>query len=314
MKDYQLTLYRWKYYMNSFLKYIHSSMNNLLDCSAHDFGKLYLLPVSLFFVFAIFSSCGNSDNPQFTEKQRNEMDSLVNSDRSFESINAKIAKFSKENNKLGLAVCFDEMGKLYRENSRFTEAIIYHKKELELASKICDTLDVIKALNNIGTNYRRMGVLDEATTFHYRALTLCSVYSDKSNKELKKDRVVSLNGLGNVYITLGNNELADSIFRVALQGEKELGSPLGQAINYANIGSIMESRGQIDSAWIYYKKSMVMNKKAKSDLGIALCNLNFGRLYENAGKYDDAIKEFLSAYDLMQKGCDSWHWLEACKH
>lgn len=298
--------------MNSFLKYIHSSMNNLLGCSAHDFGKLYLLPVSLFFVFFIFFSCGNSDNPQFTEKQRSEMDSLVNSDRSFESINAKIAKFSKENNKLGLAVCFDEMGKLYRENSRFTEAIIYHKKELELASKICDTLDVIKALNNIGTNYRRMGVLDEATTFHYRALTLCSVYSDKSNKELKKDRVVSLNGLGNVYITLGNNELADSIFRVALQGEKELGSPLGQAINYANIGSIMESRGQIDSAWIYYKKSMVMNQKAKSDLGIALCNLNFGRLYENAGKYDDAIKEFLSAYDLMQKGCDSWHWLEAC--
>ena len=64
----------------------------------------------------------------------------------------------------------------------------------------------------------------------------------------KKNRVVSLNGLGNIYLTLGNYERADSALRLALEGERRLNSVLGQAINYANIGSIYRYRGQIDSA------------------------------------------------------------------
>lgn len=81
-------------------------------------------------------------------------------------------------------------------------------------------------------------------------------------------------------MTLNNKEEADTVFRAALAGERELNSPLGQAINYANLGAIFESRNLIDSAWMYYRHSLEFNRQAKSDLGISLCHTHFGRLYE----------------------------------
>lgn len=75
---------------------------------------------------------------------------------------------------------------------------------------------------------------------------------------------------------------------------------VGAAINYANLGSIFEHRGEVDSAWVYYRYSMEANQKAGSTLGIALCHSSFGSLYEQAQQYDEAIKEYEAGYQLMQ--------------
>ena len=71
-----------------------------------------------------------------------------------------------------------------------------------------------------------------------------------------KNRVVSLNGLGNISLTLGYLDEAEKYFRAALKDEVTLSSTLGQAINYANIGAIFELRQQYDSARVYYEYSM----------------------------------------------------------
>ena len=144
-------------------------------------------------------------------------------------------------------------------------------------------MQIVQALNNIGTNYRRLAILDEASSYHYQALTYCDQYSGSRNPDdrtARKNRVVSLNGIGNVQLTLGNADEAENAFRQALKGENELGSALGQAINYANLGSILESREMLDSARYYYGKSLEFNEKAKSDLGVSLCHAHFGRLAE----------------------------------
>lgn len=84
---------------------------------------------------------------------------------------------------------------------------------------------------------------------------------------------------------------------------------VGAAINYANLGSIFEHRGEVDSAWVYYRYSMEANQKAGSTLGIALCHSSFGSLYEQAQQYDEAIKEYEAGYQLMQDSKDEWHKL-----
>ena len=86
---------------------------------------------------------------------------------------------------------------------------------------------------------------------------------------------------------------------------------LGQAINYANLGAIFEYNHQIDSEWIYYKKSMQMNIEAKSDLGISLCHGYFGGLYEKNGQIDSAIIVYKKAFAMKDK-IDAWHWLNSC--
>lgn len=246
----------------------------------------------------------------FTPDERKTVDSIVRSVRTPDSLALLQKQLESEGDRLGSVVALREWGKSLRNESRFEEALRTHSEGLRQAESIGDTLEWVQALNNIGTDYRRMGVLDAAQEYHYRAWTLSEECADTSFTA-KKNRVVSLNGLGNIYITLGNYERADSTLRMALKGEQQLNSALGQAINYANLGSIFEHRGQIDSAWVYYRKSMALNMEAGSDLGISLCHTYFGSLYEKAGQYDKATGEYETAYRMMQASKDEWHALNS---
>lgn len=207
---------------------------------------------------------------------------------------------------------YREKGKELRNSSKFVEAIDTHKHGLALAEQAHDTLEIVQALNNIGTDYRRMGILDEASSYHYKALDLTGQYSDKESKTTRKNEVVSLNGIGNILITMGDFNLADSIFRRSLIGEEAIGSTVGMAINYANIGSIFSQTNHSDSALHYYRLSMEANKKAGSKLGISLCHTHIGEVYEKIGQPEKAVMEYQAAYKLMKGEGDRWHALESC--
>ena len=101
-------------------------------------------------------------------------------------------------------------------------------------------------------------------------------------------------------------------FHEALASEKELRSPLGQAINYANIGNVYKMMQQYDSAFVYYRHSMEQNTVAKSKLGVGLCHIHFGEIYERQKEYDKAEAEYQEAYHIMENISDTWHWLRAC--
>ena len=246
--------------------------------------------------------------------ERGQIDSVVYSVGDADSLARVMDSFISAGNLYGEMVAARELGKKLRNASQFYEAIDVHKRGLVAAEKLRDTVQIVQALNNIGTNYRRLAILDEASSYHYQALTYCDQYSGSRNPDdrtARKNRVVSLNGIGNVQLTLGNADEAENAFRQALKGENELGSALGQAINYANLGSILESREMLDSARYYYGKSLEFNEKAKSDLGVSLCHAHFGRLAEKEGDYDAAIEEYRQAYDIMEGNSDVWHWLES---
>lgn len=220
-------------------------------------------------------------------------------------------KYANEKEKRAEIIVREAIGINYRNNSYFDKAIIQHQKAISLASSSKDTLYWIRALNQQGTNLRRVGDLNEALNFHYKALDLCDEYPDTSRVS-RKNRVVSLNGLGNVLLTMGNYEAAETMFRKALAGEKELGSLVGQAINYANIGSIYEHKDKLDSARTYYNKSMHRNAEAGNAIGIGLCYQYLGKLDEREGKMSSAEKNYYKSYKVMLPTGDSWHWLEPC--
>ena len=202
-------------------------------------------------------------------------------------------------------------GKDLRNSASYKEALAAHNRGLALAQYIEDTLEIVQALNNIGTVYRRMGLLEEAASWHYKALKYCDKWSDKDSPTSLKNRVISLNGIGNVHLSLGNDDLAMEAFREALKGESKLGSATGQAINYANIGAIFEERHQLDSARYYYGQSLIHNEASGNMLGIALCRTYFGRLAEMEENYDEALDNYKSAYALLYNGKDKWHFLQA---
>ena len=263
---------------------------------------------------AAFLAASCHKDTEHVDVLRSQVDSAVYSAGDTDSLSALFAAYGREGNSYGEMAAALELGKRLRNESRFYDAIDVHKKGLVAAEKLRDTLQIVQALNNIGTNYRRLGILDEASSWHYSALSYCDQYSGSRNPEDRtalKNRVVSLNGIGNVQLTMGNDVEAEKAFRQALSGEASLGSALGQAINYANLGSILESRDMKDSARFYYEKSLEFNTLAKSDLGISLCHAHFGRLAEKEGDYANAIEEYRKAYEIMEGSSDVWHWLES---
>lgn len=202
-----------------------------------------------------------------------------------------------------------QQGKKERDASRYDEALRLHIRGLDMARAVGDSSEWIQALNNIATDYRRMGMLDVAQSYHYQALTLCDESSD-TTYQMRKNRVKALNGLGNIYLSIYSYDDADSVFRQALEGEHQLGSATGQAINYANLGSIYSARGDDEKALDYYRQSMFYNKKDSNLLGMALCHLYFGNIYERRQQYDLALREYKQSDRMMTDLKDLWHALE----
>ena len=202
-----------------------------------------------------------------------------------------------------------QQGKKERDASRYDEALRLHIRGLDIARAVGDSSEWIQALNNIATDYRRMGMLDVAQSYHYQALTLCDESSD-TTYQMRKNRVKALNGLGNIYLSIYSYDDADSVFRQALEGEHQLGSATGQAINYANLGSIYSARGDDEKALDYYRQSMFYNKKDSNLLGMALCHLYFGNIYERRQQYDLALREYEQSDRMMTDLKDLWHALE----
>ena len=258
-------------------------------------------------------ACRGTSSTTASEARKASVDSVLRGINHTDSLAVLAHDYEHHGDKLAAMVAYNYLGKNYRHHSRFDEAIAAHNSSLRLAWELADTIEAVRALNNLGTDYRRLGILDEAATCHYRALNCCELYSDKTSEAARKNRVVSLNGLGNLYMTMENYAAADSVLRAALEGERSLGSELGQAINYANLGAIMESRERMDSAWYYYQKSLEFNTAAGSELGKSLCHTHFGNLYEKAGDLEKAVAEYDIAYGLMQGTDDHWHWLEVCQ-
>lgn len=274
--------------------------------------SLSMITTVLVMVLVMFSSCRHKSLTKDINTLKAATDSTLATIDDTLQLKQMAEDYAKSGNIIGEMMTYKRLGKIYYDNLQYLTAIDFNERGYALAESLADTISMTQTLNSIGTNFRRMGIMDEAANYHYRALALANAYSDTSTYDARKNRVVSLNGIGNICLTLGDRQTADSVFRMALAGEAALGSDLGQAINYANLGSIFEGKGENDSALFYYKKSLKHNQIIKSDVGIALCYNHFGDLYEKTGLYEKAIEQYKRSYNIMERNPDRWHWMESC--
>ena len=265
--------------------------------------------ILFFLLAALLYGCNGGNNGSKSQTDYRHTDSILKNMRSVDTLRMFVNTFHASHDDRGEVIAMRELGKRLREESKFSEAIEIHKNGLKLAESIKDTNNIIHILNQLGTSCRRIGIMDEAASYHYKALSYSDVYGDPESKKTLKNRVTSLNGIGNAMKVMGNDAAADSIFRQALEGERKLDSKLGMAINYANLGTLFERKKQFDSAMVYYGESMRLNSEVKSKLGMSLCHTHFGQVYEKRQMIDSAIVQYNLAYDVIKGDRDLWHIL-----
>ena len=272
--------------------------------------KRTVIIFSILLSFITFSC--KDDTIKYSNKCDNEATAIADSVIDIETLKKHVEHYESLNEKRAALLVRQKLGSVLRNKSDFYTAVEIHSKCIADAEELSDTLQLIIALNNQGTNFRRIGDLEQASTNHYRALELCDHTLNDTSFVARKNRVRTLNGLGNVMLSLGNDEVAEDMFRRALKGEAELNSATGQAINYANIGAIKERKGELDSARIYYNMSMDKNRECNNLIGISLCYQNIGELDEAAGKHVEARENYLKSYEIGLQTMDVWHWLNSC--
>ena len=272
--------------------------------------KRTVIIFSILLSFITFSC--KDDTIKYSNKCDIEATAIADSVIDIETLKKHIEHYESLNEKRAALLVRQKLGSVLRNKSDFYTAVEIHSKCIADAEELSDTLQLIIALNNQGTNFRRIGDLEQASTNHYRALELCDHTLNDTSFIARKNRVRTLNGLGNVMLSLGNDEVAEDMFRRALKGEAELNSATGQAINYANIGAIKERKGELDSARIYYNMSMDKNRECNNLIGISLCYQNIGELDEAAGKHVEARENYLKSYEIGLQTKDVWHWLNSC--
>lgn len=127
--------------------------------------------VVLFVVISVLSQCTSAvDETREELEEKKALLSDLYTIHSEDSLLLALQQFSEEDNAVGKMIVYKQLGILQRENARFSDAINSHQQNLEIALKLTDTIEIVQAMNNLGTNFRRIGAHNEASQYHYRAL------------------------------------------------------------------------------------------------------------------------------------------------
>lgn len=266
----------------------------------------------ILFIFVCIISCNRHHENNSYATHAKQIDSIAYANNNVDALEELLSDCEASHDDVGSMIAMRELGRILRESSEFEKALDYHERALSLAKELNDTANIINILNQLGVDFRRLGILDKAAISYYEALSYCEKYSNGKSPKAIIHKVIALNGIGNIQLSLHNNDAAEKIFREALSGEKSLRNHIGQAMNYTNIGYIKEAIGEIDSAWIYYGYSMEQSRLANSILGISVCYNHFGRLAERNNDWDKALESYQNAYNLLVGNKDKWYWLESC--
>tara|TARA_Y100000815_G_scaffold198290_1_gene181821 strand:+ start:624 stop:2507 length:1884 start_codon:yes stop_codon:yes gene_type:complete len=221
-------------------------------------------------------------------------------------LNAFLKKSTAGDYALGESVALNFLGIYFRDKSNYSRSIKYHTQSFNLAKKMGNLDMEIIAQNMLGVVYRRMDNVKLAVDFHQAALALADAKPVKDSIT-KKSTAVSLNSIGNIYLSLSENALAEDYFKRAIAYEEELESDLGLAINYANLGITYDERGRYAEAIDNYKKSLFYNRKINSSLGEVICQNSIGQVYLKQGNPQEALALIEPTIPIAEKINDGFY-------
>lgn len=217
-----------------------------------------------------------------------EIDALFNRKRNDSVLMRYFANRSMEANYLdGQAYAYNQLGRKYRNTAQFAKALELHQKALEIALEADNTEFRVYALNMLGVVYRRSDAIQAALDYYQRALELAEAVEDP-HQGFKRSMNVSLNGIGNIYKTLEQYDIAIDKFTQAIELDKEMGNTLGLAVNNFNIGECQESQGKVVEALESFQTSLRHNTTINSERGTILCHYSIAHVYVHMGRTEEA--------------------------
>ncbi len=266
----------------------------------------------LVLIVLTMAACSNNDTaePVLNDDQHEQLEQQLSRYHTTDSLKIAFDDYKRKGNVLGQIVALRQLGRLCRDHCQYDWAVTHHREALQMAEKANDAIEMMWAMNNLASDYRRLGALSEAMDYHQQAYNLSMKHAETEHHQVRRNTAVALNGMGSVFLLMGNLQMADTVFRQALAVEEALGNLQGQALDLGALGNIKEQQGKTDEAWTLYRKSLELNERGNLATGISQSYNNIGRLYEQSGQLDAALESYKKGYRTLVGNSDDWYRLE----
>ncbi|MFW9923577.1 MAG: tetratricopeptide repeat protein, partial [Candidatus Thorarchaeota archaeon] len=173
-----------------------------------------------------------------------------NLDLAFNNYLKALKLFETTKDQLGIGVCLNNIGNVYREWGEIDEAKDFYKKAIAVAENLNDKNGLSSRYNNYGLTLLDTGDVEEAQQFIERALRI--------NEELGniRGRVLSLNNLGLIHFKKGDIKLAHGYYEDALKLAKEDDFLRGAAHSLLNLAVFYLEQYDVMTAKDYFKQAL----------------------------------------------------------
>jgi tetratricopeptide (TPR) repeat protein len=201
----------------------------------------------------------------------------------------------KNKNITQLARINNLLGQRFRNRAQYGEAMKYHQKALDLATRAGDKDLLANVYNQIGVVYRRIDDNPMALEMHAKALDLAEESGDSATISS------AINSIGNVNYNLRRYVSSIEYFRRSLAMSWNQNSKLGLAINHNNLGESLLKLGEVDSALMHFFTSLDYNYQINSMVGQSICFNSIGGAYIDLDRPHKALEYLEKALHINEE-------------
>jgi tetratricopeptide (TPR) repeat protein len=204
---------------------------------------------------------------------------------------------------------FHQLGFIKSGQGKYTEAIEFYKKALEIERETLpsDHPDLATFYNNIGLVYYKMDEYTKTLLYYKKALEI-------RLKNLPPNHIslaTTYNNIGLVCGKMDKHSEALLCYEKALQIKQKTLPPNHPALAtaYNNIGSVYRLVGEYSKALLFFEKDLEISQKTLTpnhpDLGASYNNIAY--VYREMGEYSKALSHYQRALDILQRSLPSDH-------
>ena len=185
--------------------------------------KMKMKPMILPLLLLLATACSdNIGGPVFSNEERDDKEAVMGQIQSVDSLNDMLLDFEEQKDELGQIVAYRLLGTRYREQNQAQTALNRHQHGLAHANEMGDTIEIVRAHNQLAIDYLLMGQLENTAQHLLNSLALCTQYKDRYDKRAQQNLADTYNGIGHVFLLIQNKDQADGAFRAAQQIERQL--------------------------------------------------------------------------------------------
>lgn len=183
----------------------------------------------------------------------------------------------------GLALAYNHIGIIFKNERQFDSAIHYHRLALGLRTKLHDTRGMASSYNNIGLTYDTRQDYTNAMNWYIRSLR-----QREQNNDTPGAAAAYIN-ISQIYAKKRDFRKAVEYASRSLDLRARIGDSFEVARNASTLGFMWYEQNQFDKALALYKRSMKIFEEVGAQIELAGLMNNIGNLLGETGKLDSGI-------------------------